>query len=339
MTQVLVTGGSGFLASWCILALLESGYEVRTTVRDLAREPDLRDRLHAAADFDDARLRVVPADLGSDDGWAEAVAECAYVLHVASPTLRHSVESEEAMVNTARDGVLRVLRASRDAGVRRVVLTSAIGAVAFGHAPRTAPFTEEDWTDLDADLAPYQRSKTVAERAAWDFVAADGRGLELAAVNPVGVLGPVLGPDDPPSLRTIRAMLDGSMPATPPFGMSWVDVRDVADLHLLAMTDPAAAGQRWIASADPGMRPIEIARLLRERLGARAAKAPTRELPLWLARFLGSFNPQLRVLRPQLGRSFIASGAKARQVLGWRPRPLAETIIDTAESLLANGVR
>jgi nucleoside-diphosphate-sugar epimerase len=338
MTQVLVTGGSGFIGSWCVLALLQAGHDVRTTLRDLGREPALRAQLHAAAEFDDMRLTVVRTDLRSDDGWADAVAGCEYVLHVASPTLRSAPESEEAMVAAAREGVLRVLRASRDAHVRRVVLTSAFGAIGYGHPPRSSPFTEEDWTNVDADIAPYQRSKTLAERAAWRFVQDEGDGLELAAVHPVAVIGPLLGPDDPPSLRIIRSMLDGEVPACPPFGSSWVDVRDVADLHVRAMTDPAAAGERWLASAGRSLRIVEVARILRQRCGDRAAKAPTRELPLALARLLSRFNPQLRALRPQLGRDFDGTSAKAERVLGWTPRPVENTIADTAESLVVHGV-
>jgi nucleoside-diphosphate-sugar epimerase len=216
------------------------------------------------------------------------------------------------------------------------VLTSALGAIGYGHPRRSAPFTEEDWTNVDADIPPYQKSKTLAERAAWDFVRTEGNGLELAAVHPVAVLGPVLGPDDPPSLRMIRGMLNGDLPVCPPFATSWVDVRDVADLHLRAMTDPVAAGERWLASAGPSLRTVELARILRARLGDRAAKAPTRELPLSLARFLGNFNPQLRALRPQLGQDYNATGAKAERLLGWSPRPIDQSIADTAESLLAH---
>ncbi|MFE4583029.1 NAD-dependent epimerase/dehydratase family protein [Streptomyces chartreusis] len=338
MTQVLVTGGSGFIGSWCVLRLLEAGHDVRTTVRDLGREPALRAQLHAATGFDDARLTVVRADLQSDDGWEEAVAGCEYVLHVASPTLRNTPDSEEAMVGAAREGVLRVLRAARAARVRRVVLTSAFGAIGYGHPPRSTPFTEEDWTNVDADIAPYQRSKTLAERAAWQFVQDEGDGLELAAVHPVAVIGPVLGPDDPPSLRLIRGMLSGEVTVCPPFGSSWVDVRDVADLHLRAMTAPAAAGERWLASAGPSLRSVEVARILHERLGDRAAKAPTRELPLMLARALSRVSPQLRAIRPQLGQDFDATGAKAQRLLGWAPRPVEDTIAATAESLIAHGM-
>ncbi|MGI5498863.1 SDR family oxidoreductase [Lentzea sp. CA-135723] len=336
MSNVLVTGGTGFIGSWCALALLEAGHDVRTTVRDLKREPGLRALLHGATEFEDARLTVFRADLSGDEGWAEAVAGCDHVLHVASPTLRTAPESEEAMISAARDGVLRVLQASRDAGVKRVVLTSALGAIAYGHPRRSEPFTEEDWTNVDADIAPYQRSKTLAERAAWEFVQAEGDGLELAAVHPAAVIGPVLGPDDPPSLRTIRGMLDGSLPACPPFGTGWVDVRDVADLHLRAMTDPAANGERFLATAGPSLRIVEVSRILRARLGERAAKAPTKEIPLAVARGLAMVNPAMRSLRPQLGHDFNATSAKAQRVLGWRPRPIEDSIAETAESLLAH---
>ncbi len=321
-----------------MLALLDAGHTVRTTVRSPQREPALRSWLHAATSFDDERLTVVRADLEHPDGWDDAVADCDYVLHVASPTLRHTPGGDDELVVPAREGVLRVLRAARDAGVRRVVLTSAFGAVGIGHPPRSTPFTEEDWTDVDSDIPPYQRSKTLAERAAWQFVKEEGGTLELAAVHPVGVLGPLLGPDDPPSLRLVRRMLEGRVPACPPFGMGFVDVRDVADLHLRAMTDPAAAGERFLAVAGHSLRVLDIARILHERLGERAAKAPTRELPVRLARALSIVNPELRLLRHQLGRDLDATSAKAERLLGWRARAIEDTIQDTAESLLAHGI-
>jgi nucleoside-diphosphate-sugar epimerase len=338
MTQVLVTGGTGFIGSWCVLTLLEAGHTVRTTVRDLRREPALRSWLHAAGPFDDDRLTVVRADLERPEDWDDAVADCDHVLHVASPTLRHTPANDDDLVVPAREGVVRVLRAARDAKVQRVVLTSAFGAIGIGHRPRSTPFTEDDWTDLDSDIPPYQRSKTLAERAAWQFVEREGDGLELAAVHPVGVFGPLLGPDDPPSLRLIRRMLEGRVPACPPFAMGYVDVRDVADLHVRAMTDPAAAGERFLAVAGHSLRVVEIARILRDRLGERAAKAPTRELPVWVARALGVVNPELRLLRHQLGRDLDATGAKAERLLGWRARPIEDTIAETAESLLAHGI-
>ena len=274
MAHVLVTGGSGFIGSWSILTLLNAGHTVRTTVRNLRREEQLRRELHAATSFDDAALTVIAADLQSDDGWPAAMDGIDYVWHVASPTLRTAPTHEDDLIVPARDGVLRVLRSARDAHVRRVVLTSAFGAISYGHPPLTTPFTEEDWTNVDADIAPYQKSKTLAERAAWRFIEEEGNGLELVAIHPTGVLGPMLGNDDPPSLRVVAAMLDGAAPFCPPFGTGYVDVRDVADLHLRAMTDPAAVGQRFLATAGHALRIADIARVLQDRLGGGPRRFP-----------------------------------------------------------------
>jgi dihydroflavonol-4-reductase len=334
MSEVLVTGGSGYIGSWCVLALLAEGYTVRTTVRDLRKEPAVRAMLRAGGAPEDAKLTVLAADLQQDAGWREAVEGCDYVLHVASPTLNNLSSSDDEMVGPARDGVLRVLRAAREAGVKRVVLTSAFGAIGMGHPEKSRVFTEEDWSDVDAGIAPYQKSKTLAEKAAWEFVAEHG-GIELAVVNPVGVFGPVLGSDYSPSLGLVQRMLAGDLPALPKFAMGYVDVRDVADLHLRAMTDPAAAGERFLAIAGHSLWVREIAAILRERLGDRASKVPTRELPVWTAQVLARVNPGLRILRPQLGKNFDATSEKAQRVLGWSPRPIEDTIVDTAESLLA----
>lgn len=337
MATVLITGGSGFIGGWTVLAAIRAGHDVRTSVRDLRKGDALRARLHAAADFNDSRLTIAQADLQADTGWDEVAAGVDYVIHVASPTLRNAPSDVDEMVSAARGGVLRVLRAARDAHVRRVVFTSASGAIVYGHdRSRTAPFTEEDWTDLDADIPPYQRSKTLAEKAAWTFVEKEGDGLELVAIQPTGVLGPLLGDDDPPSLRVIRGLLEGALPACPPFATGYVDVRDVADLHLRAMTHPAAAGQRFLATSGRSLSLVEVSRILRERLGSRADKAPTREMPLFVARVLTTLVPPLRSLRPQLGYDFDSSAAKAERVLGWRPRSVADSIQDTAESILAH---
>ncbi|WP_410635137.1 SDR family oxidoreductase [Amycolatopsis sp. cmx-4-83] len=333
MAEVLVTGGSGYIGSWCVLALLADGHTVRTTVRDLKKEPAVRAMLTAGGAPSDAKLTVLRADLEQDAGWREAVEGCDYVLHVASPTLT-SVPKDDEMVVPARDGVLRVLRAARGAGVKRVVLTSAFGAVGMGHPEKSRVFTEADWSDVDAGIPAYQKSKTLAEKAAWRFVDEHG-GIELAVVNPVGVFGPVLGSDYSPSLGLVQRMLAGDLPALPKFAMGYVDVRDVADLHLRAMTDPAAAGERFLAISGNSLWVREIAAVLRERLGDRAAKVPTRELPVWTARALARINPGLRILGPQLGRNYDATSAKAQRVLGWSPRPIEDTIADTAESLLA----
>ncbi|GAA0580135.1 aldehyde reductase [Paractinoplanes ferrugineus] len=335
MAEVLVTGGSGYLGSWCVLALLAAGHSVRTTVRDLAREPQVRAQLRNGGADPGDELRVLPADLRGDEGWLDAAAGCDAVLHVASPTLTGTPRDDDEMVRPAVDGTLRVLRAAHAAGVRRVVMTSAIGAIAYGHEPRDTPFTERDWTDVDAGIQPYQKSKTLAERAAWDFVAGPGHGLELATVNPTAVLGPVLGPDYAPSLGAVARMLKGEMPALLPFATGYVDVRDVAALHLLAMTAPVAAGERFIATAGPSLWMRDLAAILHDRLGERAAKVPTREMPLRLARGLARVDPRMRSLRAILGRDLDATSAKAERLLGWQPRPIEDTVAETAESLLA----
>jgi nucleoside-diphosphate-sugar epimerase len=337
MSTVLVTGGSGFIAGHTILQLLAAGHRVRTTVRSAQRENPLRAMLRSAdagADSE-AALTVIVADLMDDAGWPQAVSGCDFVLHMASPFPLGVPAHENELIVPARDGALRVLRAARDAGVRRVVLTSSFAAIGYGHPPRTAPFIEADWTDLAAPgLTAYVKSKTLAERAAWDFLAREGGALELSVVNPVAVLGPVLGPDFATSIQLVKRMLDGGMPGCPRLVFGVVDVRDVADLHLRAMNDPAARGERFLAVAGDFMSLIEIATLLRQRLGAAARKVPRRELPDWVVRLGALFNPAARQILPELGKFKNASNDKARQVLHWAPRSNAESLLATADSLM-----
>ncbi|MDV3457129.1 aldehyde reductase [Sphingomonas sp. HF-S4] len=338
MSKVLVTGGSGFVGSHVILQLLAAGHDVRTTVRNLAREPEVRATL-AAAGADAEGLSFFAADLEKDEGWAEAVADCDYVHHVASPFPPAQPKDEQELIRPAREGTLRVLRAARDAGVKRVVVTSSFAAIGYGHGQRDTLYTEADWTNPDGpSVQPYMQSKTLAERAAWDFVAREGNGMELAVVNPVGIFGPALNGDLSTSVFLVRSMLEGKMPGTPRLYLGVVDVRDVADLHLRAMTDPAAAGERFLAVAGEAVSFHQMATVLRERLGPAAAKVPRRELPDWLIRLLALFNPLAREAVPRLGIKASASNAKARRVLGWTPRSNEEAIVASAESLIALGL-
>ena len=343
MSTVLVTGGSGFIGAHAILQLLAAGHRVRTTVRDLAREGEVRAMLKEGGADADPDLTFVAADLQKDAGWAAAVLNCEYVLHVASPFPMAAPRHEDEIILPAREGTLRVLRAARAAGVQRVVLTSSFAAVGYGHKARRTPFDETDWTNTHARLSAYVKSKTLAERAAWDFIARDGKGLELAVVNPTAVFGPVLGADFSTSVRILKTMLEGSMPACPQLWFGVVDVRDVADLHLRAMTEPGAAGERFLALAGPAMSLAGIARVLKERLGPLAARVSTREAPNWLLRLAALWNPAAREVLPELGKVKNASNEKARGVLGWRPRSNEEAIISAAESLkrlgLLQGVR
>ena len=284
-------------------------------------------------------LAFIAADLTADAGWAEAVTACDYVMHVASPLPPSVPKDENELIVPAREGTLRVLRAARDAGVKRVVLTSSFAAIGYGHLQRSRPFDETDWTNLEgADVQPYPKSKTLAERAAWDFLAREGGGLELATVNPVAVFGPVLGPDFSASITLIRSLLAGQAPAAPRIYFGMVDVRDVADLHLRAMTDPAAKGERFLAVAGAPMSMLEIAGVLRRRLGPAGRRAPRLQMPDWGTRLLALVVPQARQLLPLLGQYRSASGDKARRLLGWTPRPNEEIIVATAESLLKLGL-
>jgi dihydroflavonol-4-reductase len=330
---VLVTGGTGFIAQHCMLALLSRGYRVRTTVRSQAREAEVRANLHVGGAEPGERLSFVTADLGADRGWADAAAGCTYVLHGASPTPSGAQVRDDDWIRPAVEGNLRVLRAARDAGVERVVLTSAFGAIGVGHRPRSRPFDETDWSDLTGKVAPYQRSKTLSERAAWDFIAREGGRLELSAINPVTVVGPALGPDYSHSIRLIRNLMDGQ-PGCPRINSGFVDVRDVADLHLRAMTDPAARGERFLAISGESMWIVEVAQVLRRRMGAAASAVSTRELPNWLVRLAALRDPALKGLVPLLGVNLNATSEKAQRLLGWAPRSSEEAIVATAESLI-----
>ncbi len=330
---VLVTGGSGYLGSWCVVELLRRGYRVRTTVRDLAREAEVRATVGAQVDAGD-RLAVLAADLLDDAGWAEATDGCDYVLHVASPFPPQQPKDPDELIVPARDGTLRVLGASLDAGVERVVVTSSVAAITgSGKAVSGRPLDERDWSDPDnPKLSPYACSKTVAERAAWDFMAERGATEKLATVNPGAIIGPVLNDDRSFSLQAIERLL-GGMPGVPRIGFSFVDVRDVADLEIRAMTTPKAGGERFVAVES--FRWMEdVAAVLRERMGDAAAKVPTRTVPDLLVRAMGLFDPSVRSITGQLGRKTELSSERARTQLGWSPRPIDETIVECARSLL-----
>jgi nucleoside-diphosphate-sugar epimerase len=315
MSRVLVTGGSGYLGTQLIAALLRDGRQVRTTVRSLERDADLRVAVRRG-DADDSGLDLVVADLTADEGWTAVAAGCEEVHHVASPIPAAQPDDPDELIVPAREGTLRVLRAARDAGARRVVLTSSFAAV--GYAPKPdAEYNEADWTDPDTPgLAPYPRSKAIAERAAWDFIEREGGETELVVVNPTFILGPTLTTQVRSSLQLTKAMLDGTMPVVRRQRFGVADVRDVADLHIRAMRTPEAAGKRFLALADgPTISFLEMAQILRDRLGPLAERVPTEEAP-------GPEPPRL-----------IIHNDRAKQELGWRPRPAETTIVQTAESL------
>ncbi|ALB45235.2 aldehyde reductase [Clostridium beijerinckii NRRL B-598] len=333
---VLVTGGSGFIAVHIILKLLKRGYRVRTTLRTLSRQDEVKSMLAKGGAVDFENLEFIQTDLTSDINWIEAVTDANYVIHVASPTPATRPDDGDEMVKMAVDGTLRVMKAAKAAGVKRVVLTSASGAVLSGHKSHPEIFTEEDWTDLSGNIDAYQRSKTMAELAAWEF--AKKENMELSAVNPVAVMGPVLGQDFSHSNQIIRAMLKGDMPFLLNIGFDYVDVRDVAELHLLAMTCPEAAGERFIATTGENLTYKEEAKILQRYLGSTAKKVSTKALPDFMIKFMAIFKKDLRMPATFLGQNTACSNAKAKKLLGWQPRPAEEAIVATAKSMIELGL-
>jgi dihydroflavonol-4-reductase len=331
---IFVSGGNGYIAGFLIRQLVAEGWLVRATIRDLGKEQKVR----AALGVDDSRLKFFAADLMRDDGWAEAMAGATHAAHVASPIPPGAPKHEDELIVPAREGALRALRAAKGAGVKRFVMTSSAAAIAYGHGKGVRTFTEKDWTNIEGEGAyPYVKSKTIAERAARDFVAREGGGMEFVTVNPSAVLGPVMSDDYSPSILVVKKLLDGAMPGCPDFGFGIVDVRDLADLHVRALNAPNIAGERFIASG-AFYKMIDVARVLKEGLGDNARKVPTRTLPDIAVRLFAVFDPVVRQVASELGnvRNMDASHAKA--VLGWQTRPEPETILDTARSLIERGL-
>ncbi|CAM4007192.1 NAD-dependent epimerase/dehydratase family protein [Roseateles saccharophilus] len=336
--RILVTGGSGYIAGVLIRQLLAAGWQVNTTVRDLQREPALRQLLGAQRGAKKDQLRCFAADLMLDAGWAEAAAGCSHLAHLASPLPAGVPRDANELIVPARDGALRALKAARDAGARRVVMTSSVAAISYGHGPGEHRFTEADWTDLDTPgIPPYVQSKTVAERGARDWVAREGGGLEFCTVNPSVVLGPVASADYSASVVIVQSLLQGRLPALPNIGFGIVDVRDVAELHWRALTAPGMADERFIACG--GFLWLrEIAAILRAELGDQARKVPTLTLPDWSVRLLARFSPLVRNAASELGTMRHQDSGHARDVLGWVPRAPREAILASAKDLMALGV-
>ncbi len=334
--SVLVTGGTGFLGGWCVVAALGRGFRVRATVRDPGREREVREAVATQLDAGD-RLEIVRADLLEDDNWAEAVAGCNYVLHVASPFPPKQPKDPDELIVPAREGTLRVLRAALDAGAKRVVATSSVAAVRNdrgGALHGEREMTEEDWSDpADPHMTPYAQSKVLAERAAWDLMRERGAEERLTTIQPGAIAGPVLGPDRSYSLRAIERLLDGEMPGLPKLGFAFSDVRDLAELHVKAMSAPDAGGQRLLAAGE-FLWFADVARILRERLGADARKVPTRQVPNFVVRAIALVDPEARSVSDELGWLVRFSWENAHRRTGWSPRPVEETIVDCAHSLI-----
>ena len=332
---VLVTGGSGYIAGFCIAHLLQRGWTVHTTVRSLAREGAARAGIRKLVQADE-RLHFFAADLNGDAGWAEAVQGCAFVQHVASPLPTINPRDDDELIKPARDGALRVMRCARDAGVRRVVMTASTACISYGRGSYDTPATEADWSDETnrADTSAYERSKTIAERAVRGWFSEQGGALELVTVHPGAVLGPVLGADFSASIEIVKKLLEGAMPGVPRFGWPLVDVRDIADLHERAMLAAGVAGERF-AGVNEFWWMREIAAVLKSNLGADARRVPTRPIPNFVVRLSAMFDPVVRDRLFELDKHRPVSNAHAREKLGWSPRSNEEAVLATAASLIA----
>jgi dihydroflavonol-4-reductase len=332
--KVLVTGASGYIAGFVVKALIADGWSVSGTIRSLAKANAVRASLGLTAD----QLPLTAADLTLDAGWVAAATGCDFVQHIASPLPTGAIRSDDELIVPARDGALRLLRAAKAAGVKRVVMTSSVAAMYYGMTGENRTYTEADWSDLTSPATNgYAKSKTIAERAARDWIAAEGGGMEYCTINPALVLGPVLGSDFSGSLAVVTKMLNGELPGLPAISFGICDVRDIAAAHVAAMTTPGIDGERFLCSGET-LAMADVAAILKSRLADKAKRVPTMKLPNFLVRLSALFDPEIKLVIPELGRTRIGDARHARERLGWNPRPAAETIVDTARSLIAAGL-
>ena len=335
--RVLITGISGFIAKHCAVEMLNTGYRVRGTVRSAGAGDKVRATLgqHANA----SALEFVEADLCEDNHWPRAVKDCSAVLHVASPFPSTQPKDENVLIRPAVDGSLRVLRAAAAAGVHRFVQTSSTVAIMYGHPrDRTTPYTEADWTLLDSPgITAYAKSKTLAERAAREFMAGDRSGMRYASVNPGFVLGPALDRDVGASAEIIQMFLKGKYPGCPRLSFPCVDVRDVARAHRLALEADGTSGARHLAVSE-SIWMLDMATAIRSALGPAARKVPSRKLPDWALKLVAVFDPVARQAVPDLGRWYGFDNSRTRQALGMSFTPAGDAAAAMAESLIRLGL-
>ncbi len=336
-SKILITGASGFVGLHLTLAALKKGYTVRTTVRSAAREAGVRQAL--AALVNTTGLEFAHADLLADAGWEDAVRGCDSVIHTAAPYTADNPRDESILIAPAVDGTMRVLTAAARAGIRRVVLLSTIGAIFDGHEGEEKVFTEADWSNVDKPRVIYHKAKTLAERAAWNFInsAENSPGMEMVSVNPSNVMGPVLDEHVHTSTEWYRTLMHAQVPGVSNSQLDLVDVRDLADILLRAMMLPQAAGKRFICSG-ASIPLLEFANILYENFADRGFHIPHKLIPDLVIRFFGLFSPKIKAVARTNNWKYGFSTARIESTFGWQPRPYQQTIIEMAESLIKFGL-
>jgi len=335
-TRVLVTGATGFIALHCMARLLDEGYQVRGTLRSQSRKGEVESALKAHLKGG-KELELVEADLTGDSGWEQAMKGCTYVLHVASPLPRQAPKHPDELIIPARDGALRVLKAASEAGVKRVVLTSSIAAITEGHPRKDSRiFDESFWSDLSGSMGAYEQSKTIAERAAWDFMdTLSGKNpMELAVINPGLVLGPLLSPDHSTSCELIRKLMVREVPGCPDLAWPLVDVRDVADAHVSAMKAGEAPGKRFICCTEDSISMFQMAEILDRTFSEKGYRIPTKKVPGFVLYLVAIFDRTTRLVLNRLGVYRKMSNRQIISVLDWKPRSVEEMVVATGESMI-----
>ena len=335
METVLVTGGTGFIGLHCLQQLLDKGYKVRTTIRSESRKQEVMEAMKKHSSNCE-NLEFFIADLLNDDGWKEAVEGSKYVLHVASPFFLGEPENEDVFIKPAVEGTLRVLKACADSDVQKVVLTSSFAAVGYGHSREKEVYTEEDWSSVDGEISPYAKSKTLAEKAAWEFVEnlEESKKFELTVINPVAVTGPMLTSDIGSSNDFLLKLISGSMPACPKIHMGYIDVRDVAKAHIFSMTEEKTNGERIIVSENE-MFFAEVGKTLNE---AGFKKSPTKEMPNFLVKIMSLFVGELKTLLSALNRKGDIDKTKAKSFFNWDYISTEQSVTETAQQLQDMGL-
>ena len=331
MEKVLVTGASGYIAEHCIIELLKNGYTVKGSLRNMNREQEVRTAIKTA--IDDSNLEFCELDLLKDDGWSDAMVDCDFVMHLASPFVLENPKDENELIKPAKEGTLRALNAAKTADIKRVVVTSSTAAV--NSHMRNGISDHNTWTDINSKyVTPYQKSKTIAEKAAWDFFndQSDDNKMEMTVINPGGVMGPQLGKDlDGASTKIISQLISGEFPMIPALSFPFVDVRDVAKLHLKAMITPGANGKRFIAARTKPTWMYEIAEVL---FNAGYDKIKLKKAPSFLLKLIGLIDNQTKSLIPMLDKYVPTDNSQTVDVLNWEPMPLDQAFIDHANSIM-----